>query len=100
MENSSPDIITKLLSDKSTSDAIVKIINQLSGGTDSNTDKPMFTENEGNTNPIQSEKAAGIQRKIDVLTALKPLFGKEFSNKADMIINALNAAKIILSLRI
>jgi len=47
----------------------------------------------------KSEKELLLQKKVEMLEALKPFLGDEFSKKADVVINALKAAEIILRLR-
>lgn len=44
----------------------------------------------------QSEKQLRLRQKIDILTALMPLLGDEYSKKADTVIKALSAAIVIL----
>ncbi len=50
------------------------------------------------TDVVCSPKMLEIQKKIDVLQSLKPLFGQQLSTQIDLIINALSIAKVICSL--
>ncbi len=100
MAENEKDILSKLLSDKSTGEALIKIARQLSAGDSSSSYDNHASKAEEYSEPVPNEKAASLQRKIDVLNAVKPLFGEDFSKKADIIINALNAAKIIVSLKL
>ena len=55
-----------------------------------------ITESKHTTPLAQSEKQIRLRQKIDILTALMPLLGDEYSKKADTVIKALSAAIVIL----
>lgn len=99
MENGSQDIISRLLSDKGTTEALTKIIGQLTAGEEAEAQNSSLDASGGKASAPQSEKQLSLQRKIDVLTALKPLFGSEYSKKADTVINILSIAKILMGIR-
>ena len=92
MNNQVGEILSRLVSDKSTADALFSVLNKADNVT---SDSDKSTQNA----PVLNEKQLVLQRKIDILTSLKALLGEEYSKKADVVINALNTAIIILGFR-
>lgn len=93
MNNQIGDILSGILSDK---DFANKLVSSLSN---THEQKPSDTQESVELSPVLNEKQQLLQRKIDIITSLKPLLGEEYSNKADIIIKALNAAVIIAGLK-
>ena len=93
MNNQIGDILSGILSDK---DFENKLVSSLSN---THEQKPSDTQESVELSPVLNEKQQLLQRKIDIITSLKPLLGEEYSNKADIIIKALNAAVIIAGLK-
>ncbi len=92
MSNSIGEILGELLSGKESAENLGNALGKaLEKSQNNETDASSSLSSEPNLN----EKQLMLQRKIDILLALKPLLGEEFSKKTDMIINALTAAKII-----
>lgn len=86
------EILSFLLSDKSTSEKLSELLSK-QAVTDS---QPEQSEK----GPIRlNEKQLMLQRKIDILTSFKALLGEEYSKKADTVINALNTAIVILGFK-
>ena len=91
MSNSIGEILGELLSGKEGAE-------NLGNALEKALEKPQNNDAASSSLPSEpnlNEKQLMLQRKIDILLALKHLLGEEFSKKADMIINALTAAKII-----
>lgn len=113
MSGSIGDILNDILSDKEKSEALSAALVKLRDGVSQDMGEDVENQSQAKSlteeasqnlkeNSAQkplSEKQLMLERKIQILEALKPLFGQDFSKKADLIINALNAAKIILGFK-
>ncbi len=120
MSGSIGDILNDILSDKEKSEALSAALVKLRDGVSQDmgevsqdmgeevenqsqakslTEEASQSLKENSAQKPLSEKQLMLERKIQILEALKPLFGQDFSKKADLIINALNAAKIILGFK-
>lgn len=101
MNNQIGDILSGILSDKNLAEKLVSSLSKssehISPDTESSTG--VSTQVSTQVSPVLNEKQQLLQRKIDIITSLKPLLGEEYSNKADIIIKALNAALIIAGLK-
>lgn len=93
MNNDILSTLNKILSDENSTKLISGIVSSLSKN--ENTDN-LIQDN--NTNTVTNEKSKDIQKKIDVLYALVPLFDEENKKKIEKIINALKIIKMMLTL--
>ena len=91
MNNQITDVVSKLLSDSDSANLLGNLINSLNIKTDAKNENIENSELK-NENPKSSE----IQKKIDILTALLPMFGNEHKVKIEKIIKALQIIKMFL----
>lgn len=91
------EVIEKLISDKSSAETLRRLLFSTIKEKDGIPEEEK--EVEKLSNPLfQNPAVASLQKKEELLEALKPLFGKSFSEKADEVIKALQIAEIIINL--
>lgn len=95
MNNEILSTINKILSDEEGTKQIMGLISSLNKSENANQSEP---EKENENITVTNKKAIEIQKKIDVLYALMPLFDDNNKKKIDKIINALKIIKTMLSL--
>lgn len=91
------EVIEKLISDKSSAETLRRLLFSTIKEKDDIPEEEKEAEKLSNS-LSQNPAVAALQKKEELLEALKPLFGKSFSEKADEVIKALQIAEIIINL--
>ena len=94
MNNDILSTINKILSDEENTKLISGLVSSLNkGGNENNKSESITVKDTSN-----GKKSDEIQKKIDVLTSIMPLFEEKKKVKIEKIINALKIIKMMLSI--